>query len=89
VKGGVAPDFGTQYRSIILFKNDSEKQIAEKAKAELQKKLGKPVLTEIVPLTVFYPAEAYHQDYAKNNPDSSYVRNVSQRRLQETEAKAK
>lgn len=87
VKNGVAPDFGPQYRSIILYQNEAEKKAAEKSKADLQKKLGKPVTTEISPLTVFYPAEDDHQDYAKKNPDNGYVRNVSKPRQKETEAK--
>ncbi len=89
VKNGVAPDFGPQYRSIILYKTEAEKQAALKSKAELQKKLGKPITTEISALTVFYPAEDYHQDYVKKNPNNGYVRNVSQPRQKETEAKLK
>jgi len=87
VKNGVAPDFGPQYRSIILYKTEAEKQAALKSKAELQKKLGKPITTEISALTVFYPAEDYHQDYVKKNPNNGYVRNVSKPRQKETEAK--
>jgi peptide-methionine (S)-S-oxide reductase len=86
---GVAPDFGSQYRSVILFKTPEEKATAEKAKTILEKKLGKRVVTEIAPLDVFYPAEGYHQDYVKKNPTNSYVRQVSLPRVKETVEKEK
>ena len=69
-------DHGTQYRSIILYANDAQKAAAEKSKAEAQAKLSDPIVTELVPLTVFYPAENYHQDYFKKNPSSGYCRFV-------------
>src|SRR4051794_8716438 len=56
------PDSGTQYRSIILYHNDAQRDLAEKSKAAEQKKLGKPVVTEIVPLKKFFKSEDYHQD---------------------------
>jgi peptide-methionine (S)-S-oxide reductase len=87
VKNGVAPDFGTQYRSIILYQNAAEKTAAEKSRDDLQKKLGAKVTTEIVPLTIFYPAEIYHQDYVKNHPNNPYVLGVSKPRFKETQAK--
>ena len=69
-------DYGTQYRSIILFSNEAEKKEAEAAKAAAQKDWKDPIATEVVPLTVFYPAEEYHQDFAKRNPYQGYVRAV-------------
>ena len=69
-------DYGTQYRSIILYANDQEKADAQAAKTEAQKGWKDPIATEIVPLTDFYPAEAYHQDFAKKNPYQGYVQGV-------------
>ena len=67
-------DVGTQYRSIILYTNDEQKKLAERSKAEASEKvkLTKPLVTEIVPLTDFYPAEEYHQDYYDNNRGQGY-----------------
>jgi len=74
---GVAPDFGKQYRSIILPSDDEQKAVAEKSKAAESARLGKPVATEIVALTKFFPAEEYHQDYARKNPKDGYVQGVA------------
>jgi peptide-methionine (S)-S-oxide reductase len=74
---GVAPDFGKQYRPILLFRTPEQQAIAEKSKAALAAKLGKPVAAEIVPLQKFYPAEEYHQDYARKNPRDAYVVGVA------------
>ena len=70
------PDVGTSYRSIILYKDANQKQIAEKVKAEAQKDWSDPIVTEIVPLQAFYKAEEYHQDYFAKNPDQGYCRLV-------------
>jgi len=70
------PDSGTQYRSIILYSNQAQRLAAEKSKAEEQKHLRQPIVTEIVPLKKFYPAEHYHQDYYRNNPNQPYCRMV-------------
>jgi peptide-methionine (S)-S-oxide reductase len=78
---GVAPDFGKQYRSALFYRTPEEKSTIEKSKAALEKKLGKPVATQVVLFEKFYPAEGYHQDYVKNHPDNSYVKNVSIPRL--------
>ena len=63
-------DRGTQYRPAIFYNNEQEKQIAEAAKQSLQASgvYKKPVVIEIVPVSEFYPAEEYHQDYYKKNP---------------------
>jgi peptide-methionine (S)-S-oxide reductase len=74
---GVAPDFGKQYRSIILYADDEQKAVAEKSKAAAAARLGKPVATEIAPLTKFFPAEEYHQDYVRKNPKDGYVQGVA------------
>ncbi|MGH1337311.1 MAG: peptide-methionine (S)-S-oxide reductase MsrA [Aureispira sp.] len=80
---GQAPDFGTQYRSMILYTNDKEKEIAMKFKKDLDASgtYSKPIATEIEPLTKFWKAEDYHQDFERLNPNQSYVRSVSIPRL--------
>jgi peptide-methionine (S)-S-oxide reductase len=78
---GVAPDFGKQYRSALFYRTPEEKETIEKSKAVLEKRLGKKVATQVVAFEKFYPAEGYHQDYVKNHPNDSYVRNVSIPRL--------
>ena len=67
-------DVGTQYRSVIFYNNDEEKELAEKYKAELDKSgaWDNPIVTEISPFTKFYSAEGYHQDYYNNNPNQGY-----------------
>jgi len=69
-------DSGTQYRSIILFANEEQKNIAEASKAEAKSKFSDPIVTEIVPLTKFYSAEDYHQDFFANNPNQPYCQAV-------------
>ena len=53
----------TQYKSAIFYQNEEQKKIAEKSKKELEKNLGREVVTEINKVGVFYPAEEYHQKY--------------------------
>jgi peptide-methionine (S)-S-oxide reductase len=74
--GGQGNDEGPQYRSIILYANDAQKTAAEKARAEAQKRYRAPLTTEIVPLVKFWPAEDYHQDYFRKNPNAGYCRVV-------------
>lgn len=69
-------DVGTQYRSIILYHDARQKAEAEQSKAEAQRHFEQPILTEIVPLTKFYPGEDYHQNYYRANPDQPYCRVV-------------
>lgn len=61
------PDVGTQYRSAIFYQNEKQKKIAIKSRQEEQRKLKKPVVTQIVPASEFYMAEEYHQDYYKKH----------------------
>jgi methionine-S-sulfoxide reductase len=63
-------DIGTQYRSVIFFYNSQQEQVARRSKEALEGsgRLHRPVSTQIVPVTVFYPAEEYHQDYLDKNP---------------------
>jgi peptide-methionine (S)-S-oxide reductase len=69
------PDEGTQYRSSIFYGNDEQKHIAEAYIAQLDKAkiFPRPIVTQVVPLKGFYPAEAYHQNYAANHPDNLYI----------------
>jgi peptide-methionine (S)-S-oxide reductase len=80
-------DTGTQYRSIILYGNDTQKRIAEKSKAEAQKHFNRPIVTEIVPLKRFYKAEGYHQDYYRSNPNQPYCRAVIRPKVEKFEKK--
>ncbi len=62
-KNRQGPDFGTQYRSVIFYHDEEQKNVAQSSKEVIQKKLGKPVATEIVKAQTFYRAEEYHQNY--------------------------
>jgi peptide-methionine (S)-S-oxide reductase len=69
------PDEGTQYRSAIFYANDEQRKIAEAYIAQLDKTkvfLAR-IVTAVTPLKAFYPAEAYHQDYATRHPDNPYI----------------
>ncbi|WP_237055157.1 peptide-methionine (S)-S-oxide reductase MsrA [Microbulbifer sediminum] len=66
--GGQFCDRGNQYRSAIFYANEREKRQAEESKQALEEKLGKKIVTEIVPAATFYPAEEYHQNYYQRNP---------------------
>ncbi len=63
-------DGGSQYRSAIFYHNDEQRRLAEESKQKIEqiKKFDRPIATEIVAATVFYPAEEYHQDFYKKNP---------------------
>jgi len=69
------PDHGTQYRSAIFVKDDAQRRIAEAYIAQLGQAgvYSKPIVTRVEPLTGFYPAEKYHQDYLTLNPDQPYI----------------
>ncbi|MCF8329873.1 MAG: peptide-methionine (S)-S-oxide reductase MsrA [Crocinitomicaceae bacterium] len=84
------PDKGTQYRSAIFYQNDMEKQQAlSYIKVLKEKKTFKAITTEVVPFTVFYPAEYYHQDYEKKNPNNGYIQGVSKPRMAAFKKKTK
>ena len=80
-------DVGTQYRSAIFYQNASQKAEAEASKAAEQKNWPTPVVTEIVPLTVFWPAEKYHQDYFANNPGNGYCNLVIRPKVEKIKEK--
>ena len=69
------PDTGSQYRSSIFYGSDEQKRIAEAYIAQLEKAkiFSRPIVTQVVALKAFYPAEAYHQDYAARHPDNPYI----------------
>ena len=69
-------DVGTQYRSAIFFHTPEQQRDANDAIAEAQTTWDDPIVTEIVPLTQFYPAEEYHKDYYVRNPNQGYCRVV-------------
>lgn len=71
-------DVGTQYRSVIYYHDDEQKQIAERVKTALKASgaYSKPIVTEISPIETFYPAEEYHQEYFAKNPNQGYCRMV-------------
>jgi peptide-methionine (S)-S-oxide reductase len=69
------PDTGSQYRSSIFYTSDEQKRIAAAYIAQLEKAkvFPRPIVTQVVPLKAFYPAQAYHQDYAAHHPDNPYI----------------
>jgi len=80
-------DVGTQYRSVIFYTDESQKEEAGKFIAELNasSKEGNPVVTEVKPLGNFYEAEEYHKDYYKNNPQNSYCEVVINPKLKKVQ----
>ena len=84
---GQGPDRGSQYRSIIFYQNDEQKQIILKKKEELAKKLNANIAAEVYPFQKFWVAENYHQNYERLHPNNPYVRNVSIPRLKKFQAK--
>ena len=68
------PDEGTQYRSVIFCADEAQKTTALQIKAEIEaeKIWDAPLVTEIAPLSAFFPAEGYHQEYFRQNPQQSY-----------------
>jgi len=71
------PDRGNSYRSIIFYKTPEEKALAEKTRQDFARFFKNPIVSEIRPLTEFYKAEGYHQNYIEHNPDNPYVSGVS------------
>jgi peptide-methionine (S)-S-oxide reductase len=71
-------DIGTQYRSAIFYHNESQKADAEAVIGEINETglYREPIVTEVTPLTKFYPAEEYHQRYFERNPEQGYCQAV-------------
>jgi peptide-methionine (S)-S-oxide reductase len=80
-------DVGTQYRSVIFYHNEEQKEIAERIKKELDESgtWKNPIVTEIVQFEKFYRAENYHQNYYRNNPNQGYCRVVIAPKLKKFE----
>ena len=70
------PDEGTQYRSAVFFTTPDQQRVTATYIAQLEgnKLLGGRIVTQVAPLAAFYPAETYHQDYARRHPDDPYIR---------------
>ena len=81
-------DAGTQYRSVIFYHSNEQKEKALKSKNEVAPKIwSKPIVTEITEASDFYPAEAYHQDYYANNPNAGYCQIVITPKIQKVRSK--
>ena len=81
-KNGQGPDIGSQYRSIIFFQNEQQKQTIEEVMEDVQQEYQEPLAVEVLPFQKFWEAEAYHQDYKRKNPNDPYIRGVSAPRLE-------
>jgi len=75
-------DVGSQYRSIILYESEPQREAAEAIRDEASASLRGKVVTEIEPLAKFWPAEGYHQDYFDKNPNAGYCRMIIAPKLQ-------
>lgn len=69
------PDTGTQYRSVLFFSSPAQGRVAHAYMQQLEaaKVFTRPIVTQVTPLSAFYPAESYHQDYMKLHPESPYI----------------
>jgi peptide-methionine (S)-S-oxide reductase len=86
---GQGPDNGSQYRSIIFYQNENQKEkIINKIK-QLTKKLNVTIAAEVYPFLKFWKGEDYHQDFERLNPNNPYVRNISIPRLKKFQRKYK
>ncbi|MBF9017525.1 MULTISPECIES: peptide-methionine (S)-S-oxide reductase MsrA [unclassified Oceanispirochaeta] len=83
------PDVGSQYRSVVFYTSEDQKMITLKAIEELEstKVLNSKIVTEVIPLDTFYPAEDYHQDFMKLNPDHPYIQYWDKPKIEELEKK--
>lgn len=68
------PDVGTQYRSVIFYHDEAQREAAERSKADAQARFSSPIVTEIAPAGTFWEAENYHQDYYRLNGEAPYCR---------------
>lgn len=78
---GQGPDRGSQYRSIIFYQIDEQKQIIKKKKKALAKKINTTISAEIYPFQKFWVAEDYHQNYERLHPENGYIQRISIPRL--------
>ncbi|GAL81474.1 peptide methionine sulfoxide reductase MsrA [Algibacter lectus] len=84
---GQGNDRGSQYRSILFYQNEAQKEIILKKKAALAEKLNVKIAAEVYPFQKFWVAEDYHQNYERLHPDHPYIQNVSVPRLNRFKAK--
>ena len=77
-------DRGRQYRSAVFYANDAQREVAEAYIRQLTeaKTFIDPIATEVVPLDAFYDAERYHQNYAEQHPEQSYIAYVAQPKVE-------
>jgi peptide-methionine (S)-S-oxide reductase len=77
-------DIGTQYRSVVFYHNEAQKELAQKAIQALneEKVYDDPIVTTLEPASTFYPAEDYHQNYYNNNPNQGYCAAVIQPKVE-------
>lgn len=80
-------DVGPQYRSVILYSGDTQKQQAEQSLEEAQGLWDRPIVTDVEALSVFYPAEKYHQDYFNQHPEQAYCQIVINPKLAKFQSK--
>jgi peptide-methionine (S)-S-oxide reductase len=80
-------DRGTQYRSIIIAQDSTQRSLAEKSKADAQARFRDPIVTEIIDETEFFAAEGYHQDFTARNPNHPYVQAVIAPKLEKLKNK--
>lgn len=84
---GQGPDKGSQYRSILFYQDQTQKQIIDNKKATLGKQLNAKIAAEVYPFQKFWIAEDYHQNYEKLHPENRYIQGVSIPRLKKFQAK--
>ena len=77
-------DVGEQYRSVILYESEEDKEVAERVAKEIQESLkdGTRVVTQIIPFENFFPAESYHQNYFKENTSAPYCQIVIEPKIE-------
>ena len=74
---GQGPDRGTQYRSVVFYRNNTEKKLIDSYMRQIQPNYKESLAAQVLPFTRFWTAEKYHQDYIEHNPNTGYVRGVS------------
>lgn len=83
------PDFGTQYRSVVFYSSPEQKKIAEAYIQQLREAqvFRAPIVTQVVELKAFYPAEEHHQNFCNRNPENPYVRGVAMPKVDKVKEK--
>jgi len=74
-------DIGTQYRSVVFYHSKEQQRVTQKVIQEIQNNYPMPIVTEISPNSIFYPAEEYHQDYYNNNKSQGYCQIIIKPKL--------